>query len=210
MIRALAALLSILLLWPANAVAQDGIHRCVSADGHPLFTDQPCAALQATPVNQNRDAVATQTPSTTTLTTPQTPPPVLCASSVSELRQSVIDAFASRDPNRLAGLMLWGGYGREAVVANIRSMNALMQQPLLGIGQGDDASPPPDPHTISDIDNLDQSLDSQQPAIPPPAAPVADRQIVVRTAASDGSGVPHETRFSVVQRSGCLWLRNSG
>ncbi|RAO76895.1 DUF4124 domain-containing protein [Dyella jiangningensis] len=187
-------LLLLLVCLSLGARAQDGIHRCVGPEGTPLFTDQPCAALQATPVTPPRD----EPPATLTApTTAATPPPVLCAATVSELRQSVLDAFSARDPNRLAGLMLWGGYGRESVVADIRSLGGLMQRPLLGIGDdstGDDESP---------------ATTASSAAVPPTSAG-EERQLVVRTAAGDGSGQAHETRFDVVRRSGCLWLRGRG
>lgn len=186
------ALLLILLLCSANAMAQAGIHRCIGPDGNPLFTDQPCAALQATPV------IAPAEPAPSPQTSPVTePPPVLCAATVAELRQSVLDAFASRNPNRLAGLMLWGGYGHDAVVADIRSMNALMRQTLLDVAE--DTGDPPASASSSPGDA----------GAPPPRTP-ANPRIVVRTVADDGSGGAHETHFSVVRRSGCLWLRNSG
>jgi hypothetical protein len=184
-------LLLIVLLWSASAMAQDGIHRCVGPDGNPVFTDQPCAALHATPVTTPSEPSPNPQASSVI-----EPPPVLCASSVAELRQSVLDAFASRNPNRLAGLMLWGGYGHEAVVADIRSMTALMRQTLLDVGE--DSS---DPAAAS------SSLGDTGAA--PPRAPVNPR-IVVRTVADDGSGNARETHFNVVRRSGCLWLRNSG
>ncbi|WP_267224560.1 DUF4124 domain-containing protein [Dyella silvae] len=185
------ALLLILLLCSASALAQDGIHRCVGPDGNPLFTDQPCAALQATPVAApSEPSPNLQTPTVTE------PPPVLCASSVAELRQSVLDAFASRNPNRLAGLMLWGGYGHDAVVADIRSMSALMRQTLLDVGE-DTGDPPSASSSPGDA------------GTPPPRA-TANPRIVVRTVADDGSGAARETHFNVVRRSGCLWLRNSG
>ncbi|WP_229238360.1 hypothetical protein [Dyella amyloliquefaciens] len=110
------------------------------------------------------------------------------------MRQSVLDAFSTRDPNRLAGLMLWGGYGQQSVVADIRSLGGLMQRPLLGVGQADD-------------DSADTPASSGSA---PPAPPNDERQLVVRTAADDGSGQPRETRFDVVRRSGCLWLRGRG
>jgi hypothetical protein len=139
------------------------------------------------------------------------PPPVLCASSVPELRQSVIDAFGRHDPNRLAGLMLWAGYGREAVVADIRSLSELMQRPLLDVGEASGETAPA-PAQSSDVGNLERSLDPAGVSMPPaaPAPPPAERQIVVRTAANDGSGMAHETHFAVVRRSGCLWLRGRG
>jgi hypothetical protein len=43
----------------------------------------------------------------------------------------------------------------------------------------------------------------------PPAPPPANAQLVLRTAGNDGSGSPHELRFNVVSRAGCLWLRNA-
>ena len=186
--------LLLLFCMPMGAWAQDGIHRCVGPDGNPVFTDQPCAALNATPVaSPARDSA----PTTAAPVTPATPAPVLCATTVADLRQSVLDAFSTRDPNRLAGLMLWGGYGQQSVVADIRSLGGLMQRPLLGVGQTDD-----------DSADTDQGPASSGSA---PSAPSNEqRQLVVRTAANDGSGQPRETRFDVVRRSGCLWLRGRG
>ncbi|HEY8681752.1 MAG TPA: DUF4124 domain-containing protein, partial [Rhodanobacter sp.] len=129
--RPLSALLClILLVWVTPATAQDQIHRCIGSNGNPLFTDQPCAALQATPLT----AVTKPGSAGPAITLP----PLLCAASLGQLRQSVIDAFAHHDANRLAGLMLWNGYGRGAAVADIRSLGVLMRQPLLDLGAGDD------------------------------------------------------------------------
>lgn len=187
-------LLLLLFCLSLDARAQDGIHRCVGPEGTPLFTDQPCAALQATPVAppHHAEASATETPVAAT-----TPPPVLCAGTVAALQQSVLDAFATHDPNRLAGLMLWSGYGREGVVADIRSLGSLMQRPLLSVGptHGDAADGAENPAGIDAA---------------PPVPSEDEHQLVVRTAADDGSGQARETRFEVVRRSGCLWLRGRG
>ncbi|MHA6205187.1 DUF4124 domain-containing protein [Dyella soli] len=196
----------VLLLLPMAAAAQDGIHRCIGPDGNPLFTDQPCAALQATPVAPARATAPVTTPPGASMPLVETPAPVLCATSVAELRQSVLDAFASRNPNRLAGLMLWGGHGRDAVVADIRSMSTLMQQPLLDVGASSDEPQPAEAATSGDAANPDQPLAAGNAPPAAPRPPAGDREIVVRTAAGDGSGVPRETRFSVVRRAGCLWL----
>ncbi|MGH8158438.1 MAG: DUF4124 domain-containing protein [Rhodanobacter sp.] len=195
--RQLAALLCLVLLaCAAPAAAQSEIHRCIGADGNPLFTDQPCAALQATPVNP---AVTASTASQPAMT-----PPILCATSLGQLRQNVINAFASRDANRLAGLMLWGGYGRGAAIADIRSLGSLMKQPLLDVGPADDpaaaGNDPPAP-TGSGTDLLGSD--------PPVTTPTAGNQLVLHTAGNDGSGNPRELRFEIVRRAGCLWLRNA-
>jgi hypothetical protein len=202
-------LLLLLFLLPMSAVAQDAIHRCVGPDGNPLFTDQTCAALQATPV---ADVPVTRPAVTSLPQEPGTPLPVLCASSVVELRQSVLDAFSRRDPNRLAGLMLWSGYGRQAIVADIRSLSELMQRPLLDVGETSSEYASPAPSESSDTGNLEHTLDPTSAPAPTaaPVSPGGDRQIIVRTAANDGSGIAHETHFSVVRRSGCLWLRSPG
>lgn len=175
----------------APASAQEGVHRCIGPDGTPLFTDQPCASLKATPVQA---APRTSTAPAPNAPPPSAPPPILCAATVAELRQSVTDAFATRDPNRLAGLMLWEGAGRNAVVSDIRTLSALMKRPLLDFGEQstDQASGDPD------------APPAERPAAPP------DHQLVVHTAADDGSGTPRETRFDIVRRSGCLWLRTAG
>ena len=105
--------------------------------------------------------------------------------------------------NRLAGLMIWNGYGREAVVADIRSLSALMQRPLLDIGTGSDSDDSPS------VDG-DASTSSLGDLPSRPASTSTDAQLIVHTASGDGSGTPHEARFNIVRRSGCLWLRASG
>jgi hypothetical protein len=120
------------------------------------------------------------------------------------LRQNVINAFASRDANRLAGLMLWGGYGRGAAIADIRSLGALMKQPLLDVSPADDPAPsgrdsPAPAGSSTDLFGSD----------PPATTPAAGNQLVLHTAGSDGSGNPRELRFEIVHRAGCLWLRNA-
>lgn len=193
--RESAALLCLILLaWVVPALAQTEIHRCIGANGSAVFTDQPCAALQATPVNP----VAMSSHDIPTAA----PPPILCAASLGALRQSVIDAFASRDANRMAGLMLWSGYGRGAAIANIRSLGELMKQPLLDVGAPDDLAPGNDPPAPA------MATSGAGPDIPPDPPP-ANAQLVLHTAGNDGSGSPHQLRFSVVSRAGCLWLRNA-
>jgi Domain of unknown function (DUF4124) len=197
-----ACLTLLLFLLPFCAVAQDGIHRCIGPDGNPLFTDQPCAALQATPVNAPslpQKPTTTQGPSDIATAAPAA---ITCAASVAELRQSMVDAFAARDPNRLAGLMIWNGYGRDAVVANIRSLGALMQQPLLDVRASSDEDSPPS--GTGDTENATDNHAMQR------RDTGEGDQLIVHTTSNDGSGNPRESRFTIVRRSGCLWLRTSG
>ncbi|KRE88831.1 hypothetical protein ASG87_09710 [Frateuria sp. Soil773] len=184
-----------LLLPLAPALAQNPIHRCIGADGNPVFTDRVCSDVQATPTRPAASPAATTAPAI------GEPPPILCAADLAELKQGVVDAFATRDANRLAGLMLWGGYGRRAVVADIGSLRELMQRPLLDVAEtAPDAAP-------------DDSGFADGPAPPGTAAAPATgatRALVLRTAADDGTGVAREARYAIVRSAGCLWLRPAG
>ncbi|MEO9080446.1 MAG: DUF4124 domain-containing protein [Rhodanobacter sp.] len=181
------------LLRSTPAFAQTEIHHCIGAGGGAVFTDQPCAALNAT-------AVSPITASNGGTPVPA-PPPILCAADMDALRQSVIDAFARHDANRLAGLTLWDGYGQRAAISDIRSLSELVSQPLLGMdmpGQADGSSAAATSGSAAGI-------------IPPfpddirstPAA--GNRQLVLHLA---GDSV-NDRRFDVVTRAGCLWLRNA-
>ena len=179
-----------LLACSVSAPAQTVIHRCVSAQGQPVFTDQPCAAMAATPVlpsiTRNVDEMIN-------------PVPVLCAGDRSALRQSITDAFANHDANRLAGLMLWQGYGRATAVADIRSLNKMVHRTLLDFGYPDYAGD-------AEGDSIDTSEDpfAQEP---PVAATVPSNELVLHT--KGRSGDTREARFTVVRRSGCLWLQGA-
>lgn len=118
------ALLLLLALAAVPARAQSPIYHCIGADGHPVFTDQPCASVDATPA-----------PAVSSTSAPPSlrPPAVTCAADVDQLRQATIDAFANGDANRLAGLMLWAGYREHAAVADIRNLAELMRRPLVDI-----------------------------------------------------------------------------
>ena len=182
--RAIALLLLLTLLaFALPARAQNPIHHCVDAHGNPLFTDQPCASQQATPVQAPPPAPAAS------VATPLLPVPLQrCATTASELRQRVIDAFAARDPNQLAGLMLWHGYGHVSAVDDIRALAGLVRQPLLEIHLGGD--PADDPAAPGSTGLA-------------AAAPASADELQLRT----GGGDERSARFAVARQAGCLWLR---
>lgn len=171
---------------PVMALAQTAIHRCIGASGNPVFTDQPCATMQASPVR------ASPSPEDA----PPAAPPMLCAATRDDLRQGVVDAFAQQDANRLAGLMLWNGYGRGAAIADIQALANLVRQPLLGIEFPGDPTPA-------------NSTGAPHPdaAVPATATPAAST-LVLDVADRTGSG-SRQWHFDLVHRAGCLWLRNA-
>lgn len=188
--RLIALLCWVLMAATPPLSAQTTIHRCIGSSGNPVFTDQPCAALNATPVARAAQPAREGTERST--------PAVLCAANMGELRRGVIEAFANRDANRMAGLMLWGGYGRRAAVADIRALQRIMGESLLDVG------PPPAASRTAAAGAY--PLDSD---LPSPTAPARAGILVLHTSGSDGSGQPRELRYTVVRRSGCLWLSSA-
>ncbi len=188
----------ILYCLSGQVMAQTTIHRCIGANGGAVFSDQPCAALQATPVG-------TVTPPTMAPAAGASaqPPPTLCAASVGKLRQSMIEAFARHDANRLAGLILWDGYSQGAVTADIRSLDELMKASLLDIRMPGTAPANSDPAPAQSLGGI--GLDPFGPATPATPEPSSDgNQLVLHTAGHDGS---QERHFDLIRRAGCLWLR---
>lgn len=183
----LAAFLFLLLpIGVAPAAAQTVIHHCVGANGGPVFTDQPCQSLDAVPLMRSPATVSHRAPSA---------PVMLCAADTRQLERVVVQAFAEHDANRLAGVMLWGGYGQPAAVADIRALQRAMREPLLGLS----TEPPSGADT-------EMAGASSTAAAGDASVPTA---LVVDTRAGDGTEEPHALRFEVVSRAGCLWLRNA-
>jgi Domain of unknown function (DUF4124) len=158
-------------------MAQNEIHRCVGSNGNPVFSDQPCTSQDATP------AVAVAAVAATAANAPGAPAavPILCATSTADLRRAVAEAFATKDANRLSGLVLWNGYSGQGAIADIQSLSALLRQTLLDFG----------------------APDARQEN----GEPAANHGLLVRTTSSDGSGAPMDTHFGVVRQAGCLWLQ---
>lgn len=131
--RALALLLLLIAL---PAAAQTTIHRCVGADGRPVFSDQQCTSIGATSIMPPAPAAASSTAADAPPAGPSTG--LLCAKDVAGLREGIAQAFANRDANRIGGLILWSGYGSGGAVENIRNMDTLVRQPLLAV-EGNEA-----------------------------------------------------------------------
>lgn len=162
--------LFLLLLAAAPSVfAQTVIRHCVSSSGTPVFTDQPCAQMHALPAAPSAGA---------------TQPLQMCPRSADDLKERVAAAFRAHNANALAGLMQWRGYGQVEGVDDVRRLQRLVDQPLLGLDVQDDPMPP-------------------APAVSAGPAPPAPRTLVVNTGeAPDG----RSNDFPLVDDGGCLWL----
>lgn len=128
--RRATVLLLLVLAAPACA-AQSAIHHCVSADGSPVFTDQPCDSIASL-------KLGAITPDTRHA----------CPATRGDLRRRVAAAFGERDANALAGLMLWDGYVDNDAVREVARLQQAMQRPFLGVV---DATGPPSPASATVI-----------------------------------------------------------
>jgi hypothetical protein len=178
-----------------QVMAQTTINHCIGANGGAVFSDQSCAALQATPVGPDKPTTnSAASPGARALRT-------RCAASIDKLRQSVIEAFAQHDANRLAGLILWDSYSQRSVSGELRSLDELTKASLLDItmhGMSDTNRGPPPAQSPGGT-----MLDPFATAAAPVAASDAN-QMVLHAAGHDG---PQERHFDLVRRAGCVWLR---
>jgi hypothetical protein len=164
----------------ASAFAQDGIRRCIGENGEPVFSDRPCTTIAPA-----IDARATpRDPSSTTTQT--------CATSASELRERVVDAFAMRNALALSGLLLWDGYGGASATSELQSLARLVVEPLVAVDLDEFDTP-------ASLPSDEGSSVRQRPS---------ERALTIRTA-RDLDHVPQEARtsFELVDHGGCWWLR---
>lgn len=113
--------------------AQNAIHRCVGADGHPVFTDQPCSSVGATSVMPPTVGAASGDPGDGPSAG------LLCAKDLAALREGVARAFALHSANRIGGMVLWSSGSNRAATDGIRGMDDLVRLPLVSL-EGDESA----------------------------------------------------------------------
>ncbi|HET8554443.1 MAG TPA: hypothetical protein VFL78_06415 [Rhodanobacteraceae bacterium] len=183
---ALLLLLCLPLACPARPAMQTVIHHCVGADGTPVFTDQPCASMDAVPATSDTNPFAPR----------QSAGPRTCPRDRKALQKRVADAFRTHDANALAGLMLWRGYSKFGAIHTVHDLAGLMQWPFLGFA---DASPASE-RSVLNIPGL-------PPLMPAPAqSATAALPSDVLTIHLGRPQQPNVT-FAVTTRAGCLWLQ---
>lgn len=152
------------------------IHRCIGEHGEMSFSGLPCAGASAPAASSTQPAAARRQPGAIQAAGTR----VACPASADALRDVIAEAFARRDANTLAGVMLWEGVGGGAVPARMQELAELTQRPLAGIDVGAEAG-----------------ADDAQ-------AQPEDTLLVVRTGGLDGGASEHD--FRVTTSGGCYWL----
>lgn len=184
-------LLVLLAIFCVVHPAHAQVHRCIGANGEPVFTDQPCGAQEPSigvadavdgtaapgPGGAVRNANGVQSAGTI----------AACPRSAQALRDRITLAFNSDDPNALAGLIDWRGYDRHGANARMREFEHWLKQPLIGV----EFNGPPDPSGAlpSDADY---------------AAP--DPWGVTVLTQPRGEDFTQSRSFGVMQRGECWWL----
>lgn len=179
------ALLPLALSAPTLSAApmvQSSIHHCVAADGTPVYTDQPCAQLHATP--------APREPAPGVGTVPRTGAigPRFCPVDRDTLKTRVARAFRSQDANALAGLMLWHGYGHGGARHTLRDLARLVRRPFIGFVDATDPVP---------------AMSGLPPLVPPDERREDPHHLKLDL---DDPAGPQVT-FTIIERAGCLWLQ---
>lgn len=168
----------------AHAQAAQPVYRCIGAHGEPVFSGQPCGTPAPAP---GADA-----------SMPNNGSSAVCAGSPEALRQAVAGAFATRDVNQFAGLVLWRGMDQGSARATLRSLAAWLKQPLTGIAIARAAGPPfADP-----AGGPPAGATTGQPAGASSVAASPPTGFDISTGGGDGA-----TRdFGLVESGGCWWL----
>lgn len=181
-------LVTVLLAAAAWQPVAAQVRRCTTSEGMDIYTDRACP-----------DVGAVERP----------PEPVApragakergggCARNLRELVQEINGAFDARDANRLAGVYNWAGMSGSAAYAALERLDALVQQPLIGI------------YPVMPVERSEEAppeslavADGSEPPPRPRQAPVALR---VEQTLANGS-TPSRTVFGLQKYFGCWWIK---
>ncbi len=166
--------------WPAQAQADPGaLNRCVGADGHAVYTDRACEALDARPAR-----AAPPHPDTLPADAPVARD---CARTPDALVAAIEEALAAADGNRLAALYDWRGRSGAAAIAVMPRLEAIAASRLI------------EARTAHSAEGSDDAELAAEAAEAPP-----DRLRIVHS--PDGLGAGEIAEFRLVRAAGCWWF----
>jgi hypothetical protein len=157
------------------------VHRCIGEHGEIAFSETRCMGGRELGSLEIESPSPQRSAARTALATRASTSPT-CPASPDALRDRIVEAFARRDANTLAGVMRWDGVRGGAATARMRELVDFTERPLVGVELGGAA--------------IEASLGDA----PPPAATL----MTVRTGGL-ASGAS-EREFRVTQSEGCYWL----
>jgi hypothetical protein len=170
-----------LLCFARGAPAQ--IHRCVGAQGEPVFTDQPCGSAELSVEVASGAPGHGDQPDTTDAIPDSSGTRIAatCPHSPQEVRDRIAVAFNDDNPNALAGLFDWRGFSHTGADATLKEFARWLKHPLIGVQFSGAADP-----SGARPDDLDY-------------APISPSGLTVLT--------PSDARsFGMTEKGGCWWL----
>ena len=199
-----ATVLVLALALPGAAAAADTIRRCQADDGTMVYTDKPCAELDARPI-----ALPEKRPEPGTGDASARPPPGSsmigsdgalslgigarddCLRRTDTLLFEIRAAIESRNVNRLAGVYDWAGKDAGAAGAILERLSRIVERPLAAV----------------EFRYPEPGFD-EDPAAIPSAAPRAERPAGVRIVQeAPGELVPSfEEDLRLVRNADCWWV----
>ncbi len=203
--RLAAALLCVLAATAPRARAQDeGIRRCVTADGQVIYTDRACSEFTA---------VERAAPP------PAAPEPALiapgatrqgegfarrgCSRTAKDLLSELRAALEAHDVNRLAGVYQWAGMSSGGATATMTRLDALSKRPLVSLALLVQPAGPPTPRNTGSSVRIGGGGATQD------RSTIRGRPSSVRidqVSASDEARVT-TTHLRLERDAGCWWLR---
>lgn len=179
------------LMWaPAHGAAGKGIHRCEGADGVSIYTDQPCATMDA--VERNLAPPASTRSEGDRPGAASVDGGLLrtdCARRTDTLLFDLRRAIESRDVNRVAGLYHWPGARSARGVMD--RLQRLADLPLAAV----------------DLEFPESAPVRDTPEAFPPGTPVEDPIGVRVQSWLPGQVTPGPAQsLRLVRHSGCWWV----
>lgn len=216
-------LLPLMLLLAAALPAQaQGVKRCTDAQGNTVFTDRPCASVDAVPKGAPAPAPGAYAPGFA---------PRGCARTAEALLAGVRTALEARDVNRLASYYHWAGTGTRGALQVMDELEAIANRPLVAVsldypvqaplladprvaadpGSGSEPDPAtglPSPASAASAGTGAGSEPDPVPADPVPAAAPgsAPTGLAVEQMAGPADAGSRSTRFRLQRHVDCWWL----
>lgn len=179
----LRCILPALLL--AGAADAARLHRCIDAEGNPLFSDQPCSAQGARrPEDPALPSPEDLARSAAELAERDARLGYCPAWSLESLQEELQASFDARDINRLAALYHWPGATRHSSTVVLDELEQLLSRRLSGMA----------------VEEAELPLGWQ------PGDPEPPPRLRLELAGQSDFDVPLYARFSVLRHAGCLWI----
>jgi len=165
------------------------VHRCIDAEGRPLFSDQPCASQNARRPGDPVPPTAAEIAAAEAREAERLKRMGYCPAWDSDSLQTELQAsFGARDVNRLAALYHWPGATKYSSTVVLNEMERLLRHPLQEVAE----------------EAAELPLD-WEPGDPDPL-PRLRLELGGLTAMDD----PIYARFAVVRHAGCIWISWAG